>query len=98
MVGPEEAGRTKVLNEYGLTFLFEDGEDPDFVESTIYDLINERYEEVDQEGISFSELGGTTYIAFFDATDERALKSIFDANSDEIRKRLLTLDHIANKL
>jgi len=81
-------------NEYGLTFGFEDGENKVFVYSTMYELIYEGYEGV--KNLEISQIGGTTFITTFNATDERELKSIFDANEEEVRRRLLALEHILN--
>lgn len=83
-------------NEYGLTFGFEDGENRVFAYSVMHELIYERYEKV--SNLEISEMGGTTFIATFDSVDERALKSIFDADSWEERRRILALNHILNKL
>ena len=82
-------------NVYGLTFGFEDDENRVFAYSTIYELIHERYEKV--SNLEISEMGGTTFIAIFDAVDEKALRSIFDADSWEERRRILALNHILNK-
>ena len=87
------------LKEYGLTFGFEDDENKVFVYSVMHELIHERYEKV--RSIEISQLGGTTFIATFDAKDERALKPILDADHEKdawiIRRRLLATEHILNK-
>ena len=84
------------LKEYGLTFGFEDGENSVFAYSTMYELIYERYDRV--KNLEISRMGGTTFVATFNAKDERELKSIFDANKEEERRRLLALEHILHKL
>ena len=82
-------------NGYGLTFGFEDDENRVFAHSVMYELIHERYEKV--SNLEISQMGGTTFIATFDAVDEKALKSIFDAGAWEERRRILALNHILNK-
>ena len=62
----------------------------------MYELIYERYEGVNN--LEISEMGGTIFVATFNAKDERELKSIFDANEEEERRRTLALEHILHKL
>jgi hypothetical protein len=81
---------------YGLTFGFDDGENKVFAYSTMFELVYERFEEV--SNLEISQMGGTTFIAIFNAKDERELKSIFDANNEEKRRRLLALEHILHTL
>ncbi len=88
MSGPEK------LTEYELDFLFEDNTNPNYIETVTREVINDRYEDVDNTEIIVEEMGGTTYFAYFEASGERVQKSVFDSNPDEIRARIYALFHL----
>lgn len=93
MSGPER------LREYGLTFFFEDGTNPDHVESVIYEVVHDRYKRVDSEDLATQEIGGTTHLVFFRAQGVRELRTVLDENTTqaEIDARINALFHLLNE-
>lgn len=91
MAGVEE------LQEYGTTFLFEDGTKPSYINSAINRVVHDRYEGVDDSSLVAGEMGGTTHLVFFDAEGKRPQASFFDSSPKEKVARLLALFHLANE-
>ncbi|KKQ35155.1 MAG: hypothetical protein US51_C0014G0004 [Microgenomates group bacterium GW2011_GWA2_37_6] len=93
MSGPEG------LQDYGLTFFFEDGTEPNHVESVIHEVVYDRYEGVNSEDLATQEMGGTTHLVFFRARGERDQKSVLDPKitQDEVDARIKALFHLLNE-
>lgn len=83
------------LQDYGLTFFFEDGTRPRYVELVVQEVVRDRYVEVEDLGVQ--EMGGTTHLAFFEAEGKRLQKSVFDSTRKEVRARIHALFHILNE-
>lgn len=93
MIGPEG------LREVGLTFFFEDGTNPDHVESVIHEVVYDRYKGVESESLAVQEMGGTTHLAFFRSQGIRELRTVLDPDitQAEIDARINALFHILNE-
>lgn len=83
---------TEILKDYDLDFYFEDGTNRDCIEDVVKVVLNERYRGA--TNIEIDEMGGTIYLAYFEALGRRLPKSVLDLPPSEQLERELALFHL----
>ena len=90
--------RIERLNEFDVEFYFEDDTDDEKREEVVKSVINDHYRGVDGSSIDIEEMGGTTFIAYFDALEKKLPQSVLDGDEEVAEARINALFHLKDDL